>query len=152
MGNYHLIDSLMHTAVNFDMMQSLLLGNSISYPLADSSSGIDKQCYLLSMKMKMPGKDSLSGYHFLTQKIWIDPETKGIKELYLSEEGMKNKGMHIFYDTYQNIDGQNIPLKMQIVVHAKQKISININYKKTDMNISRGFPFIVPGKYKKKDF
>jgi len=148
LGTYHLLDSLMHTSINYDMLQSVLLGNSVSYPLADSSVSIDRQRYLLSMKMRIPAKDALSGNHTLTQKVWLDPETFNIKELYLSESGMKNQALHVFYDEYQNIDGRIIPLKMQIVIDTNQKIIINITYKRTEIDVLHGFPFIIPRKYK----
>lgn len=149
LGAYHLLDSLMHTSINYNILQSLLLGKSVSYPLADSSVSIDKQQYLLSMKMRMPAKNSFSGYHLLTQKIWLDPETFHIKELYLSESGMQDKNLHVFYDEYQNIDGRTIPLKMQIIIDANQKIIINITYRRTEIDIPHGFPFIIPHKYKR---
>ncbi len=150
LGAYPLLDSLMHTNINYNMLQSLLLGNSVSYPLADSSASIDKQRYFLNMKMKMPDRDSLAGYHLLTQKIWLDPETFAIKELYLSESGLQDRNLHVFYDAYQNIDGRTIPLKMQIVIMAKQKVTINISFKKTELDVPHHFPFIIPGKYKKR--
>lgn len=149
LGAYHLLDSLMHTSINYDMLQSLLLGNSVSYPLTDSSASVDNQQYLLSMKMKMPSKNTLAGHRLLIQKVWLDPQTFAIKELYLSESGLRDRDLHVYYDTYQNIDGRTIPLKMQIVINARQKITISINFKKTDIDIPRGFPFIIPGKYKK---
>ncbi len=149
LGAYQLLDSLMHTGINYDMLQSLLLGNSVSYPLADSSVTVDNQQYLLSMKMRMPVNDSFVGYHTLTQKIWLDPETFNIKELYLGESRMQNKDLYVFYDKYQNIGGITIPLKMQIVINANEKIVINITFKKTEVNIRHRFPFIIPPKYKK---
>ncbi len=149
LGGYHLLDSLMHTSINYDVLQSLLLGNSVSYPLTDSSVSVDRQQYLLTMKMKIPTNNTLSGDHFLTQKIWLDPDSFNIKELYLSESGMKGKDLQVFYDEYQNINGITIPLKMQIIIHAKEKISIRITYKKTEINVPHGFPFIIPSKFKK---
>ncbi len=149
LGAYHLLDSLMHTSINFDMLQALLLGNSVSYPMADSSASVDKQRYLLSMKMQIPVRDSLTGNHTLTQKIWLDPETFNIKELYLSESDMHGKELRVYYDKYQNIDGRIIPLKMQIIINAGQKIIISITYTKIEINVQHRFPFIIPGKYKK---
>lgn len=149
LGTYPLLDSLMHTSINYNMLQSLLLGKSVSYPLTDSSVSINKQQYLLSMKMRMPAKNALSRFHLLTQKMWLDPETFHIKELYLSESGMQNKDLHVFYDEYQNIDGRTIPLKMQIVIDANQKIIINITFKRTEIDVPHRFPFIIPRKYKK---
>jgi len=149
LGSYHLLDSLMHTNINYDMLQALLLGNHVTYLLLDSAAVVDKQQYLLEMKMQMPVRDSISGNQFLTQKIWLDPETFNIKALLLRESNMPGKDLQIFYDKYQKIDGYTIPLKMQIVINARQKIIIRITYKKAEVNIPRDFPFIIPGKYKK---
>lgn len=149
LGSYHLLDSLMHTNINYDMLQALLLGNNVSYLRVDSAAKVDNQQYLLEMEMQMPVRDSVSGRQFLTQKIWLNPETFNIKTLLLSESGMPGKNLQIFYNKYQNIDGFTIPLKMQIVINARQKIIINIIYKKAEINIPHNFPFIIPGKYKK---
>ena len=149
LGSYHLLDSLMHTSINYDILQSLLLGNNVGYLLIDSTAKVDKQQYLLEMKMLMPVRDSVSGSQFLTQKIWLDPETFNIKALLLHESGMPGKDLQIFYNKYQKVDGYTIPLKMQIVINARQKIIIRIIYKKVEINIPRDFPFIIPGKYKK---
>ncbi len=149
LGSYHLLDSLMHTNINYDMLQALLLGNNVGYLRVDSAAKVDNQQYLLEIKMQMPIRDSVSGSQFLTQKIWLNPETFNIKTLLLSESGMPGKDLQIFYDKYQNIDGFTIPLKMQIVINARQKIIINITYKKAEINIPHNFPFIIPGKYKK---
>jgi hypothetical protein len=149
LGSYHLLDSLMHTSINYDMLQALLFGNNVTYLLIDSAAEVDNQQYLLEMKMQMPFRDSVSGSQFLTQKIWLDPETFNIKTLLLHESGMPGKELQIFYDKYQKIDGYTIPLKMQIVINARQKIIIRITYKKVEVNIPRDFPFIIPGKYKK---
>ncbi len=149
LGSYHLLDSLMHTSINYDILQALFLGNNVGYPLTDSTAEVDKQQYLLEMKMQMPVRDSVSGSRFLTQKIWLDPETFNIKALLLHESGMPGKDLQIFYDKYQKIDGYTIPLKMQIVINARQKIIIHITYKKAEINIPHNFPFIIPGKYKK---
>ncbi|GMT44465.1 MAG: hypothetical protein IEMM0006_0297 [bacterium] len=149
LGSYYLLDSLMHTSINYDILQALLLGNNVIYQLIDSAAVVNKQQYMLEMKMQMPVRDSVSGSQFLTQKIWLDPETFNIKVLLLRESGMPGKDLQIFYDKYQKVNGYTIPLKMQIVIHARQKIIINIIYKKVEINIPRSFPFIIPGKYKK---
>jgi len=148
-GSYHLLDSLMHTSINYDILQALLLGNNVTYPLIDSAAKVDRQQYLLEMKMQIPAGDSVSGSQFMTQKIWLDPETFNIKTLLLRESNMPGKDLQIFYNKYQKIDGYTIPLKMQIVINARQKIIISITYKKVDINIPHGFPLIIPGKYKK---
>jgi len=147
LGSYQLIDSLMHTRINYAMLQAMLLGNSVAYPILDSAALIDGNQYLLDMKMKIPVTGSEE--HMLTQKVWLDPETFRIKAMFLSESGMQGKSLQIFYDEYQNIDGKILPLKMQIIIQAKEKIVININYKKTEVDVRHSFPFIIPSKYKK---
>ncbi len=149
LGSYHLLDSLMHTSINFDMLQALLLGENLHYPVLDSSATIDGQAYLLTMKMQVPPKGPGVAAQQLTQKVWLDPDSFNMKELSLSEDSMQGKNLQIYYDQYQHIDGKTFPLKMQIVINARKKIIINISYKKTEVNIPHRFPFIIPGKYKK---
>ncbi len=147
LGTYRLIDSLMHTHINFAMIQALLFADGVHYPVIDSSATVMQNQYLLHMKMKVPGVDDAA--RFLDQKVWLDPHTFRIKSLQLSESSMKNKAIRIFYEEYQTVSGSTLPLKIKIIIAANQTIVINIIYKKTEINVRHGFPFIIPSKYQK---
>ncbi len=147
LGNYHLLDSLMHTRINYAMIQALLFADIVHYPLSDSSAVVDGNLYRLNMKANIPVAGDET--HTLLQQVWLGPNTFQIKHLLLRESSMKGKDIQIFYDEYQTVSGKTVPLKMQVVIQAKKKIVINITYKKVEINVPHGFPFIVPGKYKK---
>ena len=147
LGNYQLLDSLMHTRINYAMIQALLFADIVHYPLSDSSAGVEGNQYRLAMKADIPVAGGKT--HTLLQEVWLDPHTFQIKHLLLRESSMKGKDIQIFYDEYQTVSGKAIPLKMQVVIQAKKKIVISITYKKVEVDVPHGFPFIVPGKYKK---
>jgi hypothetical protein len=147
LGNYHLLDSLMHTQINYAMIQALLFADVVRYPLVDSSAVIDKNQYRLDMKMDIPAPGGET--HTLLQQVWLDPQNFFIKHLLLRESSMKGKDIQIFYDEYQTVSGKTLPLKMQVVIQARQKIVINITYKKVEIDVPHSFPFIVSSKYKK---
>ncbi len=147
LGTYRLLDSLMHTNINYAMVQALLFGDAVHYPLVDSSASVDRNAYLLTMKMNIPVTNNET--HTLEQKVWLNPESFRIKSLLLRESGMPGKEIRIFYDEYQTVNGKTLPLKMHIVIQANEKIVIGITYKKVETGVRHGFPFIIPGKYKK---
>ncbi len=147
LGTYRLLDSLMHTQINFAMVQALLFADEVHYPMIDSSATVMQHQYLLNMKMKIPVSENR--YHLLEQKVWLDPETFRIKSLQLSESSMKGKTIRIFYNEYQTVSGTTLPLKIQIIIAADETIVINVTFKKAEINVRHGFPFIIPSKYQK---
>jgi hypothetical protein len=147
LGTYHLLDSLMHTHINYAMIQALLFADVVHYPLIDSSATVTPDAYLLDMKMQIPATENQT--HILEQKVWLNPETFRIKSLLISESSMKGKDIRIFYNEYQTVAGKTVPLKVEIVIQAKEKIVIHITYKKVETGVPHHFPFIVPAKYKK---
>lgn len=147
LGDYHLLDSLLHTAVNYSVMQSLLVGNDISgYRTLSSKAETDRYGYLLSFQREKNN----SGVK-LTQKMWLDPTNFRIIRQDLEQEtsGHKIKELLVYYQNYQNIQGQLLPARMKIVINSKPKTEIFLTFKKIDLNKNYGFPFFIPEDYKK---
>lgn len=147
LGDYHLLDSLLHTAVTYSVMQSLLVGNDISgYHILSSKAETDRYGYLLSFQREK-NNSSIK----LTQKMWLDPTNFRIRRMELQQETSdhKVKELHVFYNNFQNIQGQLIPTKMRIVINSRPKTEIFLTFKKIDLDKNYGFPFYIPANYKK---
>ncbi|UBM62599.1 DUF4292 domain-containing protein [Candidatus Sulfidibacterium hydrothermale] len=146
-GSYQLIDSLMHTRITFSMIQALLFARVVDGPIIDSSATTDNGLYLLKMKIQLTGDQGKT--HVLEQKAWLNPEDFTLHRLELNDSRFPGKKMIILYNTYQTVSNTKLPLKMQVIIRAKEKLVIDISFKKAEINVPHHFPFIVPSKYKR---
>jgi len=156
LGDYQLLDSLLHTTVSYSVMQSLLLGNDPSgYHILSSNAGTDREGYLITLLRE---KNSSGGNRVngtapvqMTQKIWLDPTDFKIRKLYFEQQTTdhKTKELLVYYDNYQNVQGQLLPAKMRIVFNSRPKTEIFLTFKKIELDKTYGFPFYIPADYKK---
>lgn len=147
LGDYHLLDSLLHTAVNYSVMQALLVGNDISgYRTLSSKAETDRYGYLLSFQ-----REKNNTTVKLTQKMWLNPTNFRISRQDLEQKTSdhETKELLVYYENYQNIQGQLLPTRMRIVINSKPKTEIFITFKKIDLDKNYGFPFFIPADYKK---
>ncbi|MBN2637593.1 MAG: DUF4292 domain-containing protein [Bacteroidales bacterium] len=156
LGNFSLMDSLLHTSVDYDVVQSLLMGNDISgYQVQSSQAGIEGNDYVLVIKSrKMIRTDLLpergEGSE-LIQKIWLNPDNYRLRKVDMIEKnkGHKENRIQVFYDSYQEVGGQLFPENMRIVFFSKPKANITITFKRVELESSLSFPFVIPKNYKK---
>ena len=155
-GNYRLLDSLLHTSLDYDIVQALILGNDISgYQIQSSKAGVEGSDYVLDIKRrKMIRKDLLPEMGTsskLVQKIWLDPQSYRLKKVDIIEKvkGHRENRVQVFYEAYQSVDGQLFPDKIKILFFSHPKTEISITFKRIQINRSFGFPFVIPKSYKK---
>ncbi len=155
-GNYQLLDSLLHIAVSYSVVQSLLLGNDPSgYHTLSSTVGTDREGYLITFhKEKNDTGSNVVNRNApvqMIQKVWLDPTNFKIRKLYFEQQttGQKTKELLVYYDSYQNIQGQLLPAKMRIVLNSRPKTEIFLTFKKIELDKTYGFPFYIPEDYKK---
>lgn len=159
LGNYRLLDSLLHTTLDYDVVQALLMGNDISgYQIQSSNAGVEGQDYVLVMKSrKMIRRDPIPerGQHSeLVQKIWLNPENYRLRKVDMVEKikGHKENRIQVFYDTYQTVNDQLFPQEMHVVFFSKPKTEISITFKRIETGHAFGFPFVIPKSYKQLEF
>lgn len=156
LGDYRLLDSLLHTSLDYNVVQALLMGNDISgYKVQRSEAGVDGKDYVLVIKSrKMVRTDQLSGRgnrSELVQKIWLNPANYRLRKVDMIEKikGHKENRIQVFYDSYQMIGGQLFPKNMRIVFFSKPKAEIKILFKRIEKEKSLNFPFVIPKTYRK---
>lgn len=155
-GNYRLLDSLLHTSLDYDVVQAMLMGNDISgYQIQSSDAGVEGQDYVLVIKSrKMIRRDPIPerGQHSeLVQKIWLNPENFRLRKVDMVEKikGHKENRIQVFYDTYQTVNGQLFPQEMHLVFFSKPKTEISITFKRIETGRAFSFPFVIPKGYRK---
>jgi len=149
-GTYHLLDSLLHISINYQMFQAILLGNDLNGVHTKAvSSGVDKGMYLLKVSRQLDRPGTKSAALVFTQRIWIDPVTYRIRRIAVNNPNNKRNGIKVFYDAYQNLNGRLFPSRMQILIQSKKKVQIDLEVKKPKLDQKVQFPFSIPQNYVK---
>lgn len=149
-GDYALLSQLLQTDVDFDMMQSLLIGNSVSFYDEDDklrSSINQTECrYTLSTIRKRRMNKVLDGNKPVKdplQTISIDPATfKIIDILFLDEQ---NRTFRAHYSNFQALDSMQFPYKAEFFAKGlTQSAGIILEYQTVKLNKPTDFPFAIP--------
>lgn len=139
-GDFSLLSKWLGTEIDFDMAQSILLGQSIfNMKESDYATNIIKNTYQLFPK---PQPENFIHYLFL------DPQNYKVVSGSLSQPE-NNRLLSIRYGEYQNINNGFYP--STITINATENISTKkfiLNYKKIDLDLSVNFPFTIPNGYK----
>ena len=147
------INQLLNKTLDYDMAQAFLIGNDFS--LYDSNSfkaSIENQQYKLNTtnrrKIRRYVRRSEDDISIPIQSIWLDPESFKISKVLLNEAERDSRKFVASYDEFENVDGKLIPTKLEFVVETDdQKIRININYSKIQINQEQTYPFRIPESY-----
>jgi len=153
-GNFNLIDSLIHTTINYNIVEAMLLGNDISqYVVEKYKVKIDDNLYKINIqkrkKLKRFIRNSDSKPKVIVQNIWIDPFTYRIRKMNLKELDDNSTSLTVLYDDYSEINGRLLPFSIIIDIHAKKNLEVKIEYRKPVIDKSLTFPFRIPSKYQK---
>lgn len=151
-GDFTYISKLLNTPLDFEILQSLLVGNSVTFYNEDEKlkPGIDNCQYLLGTirknklrKVMEKGKELKES----AQTIYMTPETFKISRI-LFYEFNPERVFDAHFSSYEMIDStQLFPLKMNYSVKTQKNINIDITYVKPRLNEEQSFPFKIPENY-----
>lgn len=152
-GKYNLIDSLLNTTIDYSILQSMITGNDLAqYDINKYKSSIDGGLYRITIQERKKIKQYLRGDEVdskvLIQQIWLDPETFKMRRVDLKELNGDNKKLVVYYDEYQEINGQLFPKRLYISISSQKQINIDVKFIKAEMDVPLLFPFKIPKKYK----
>jgi hypothetical protein len=151
-GGFSSLTEMIKTDLDFDMIQSLLVGNDFSFYENDVfKSSVDGMQYKLSTigrrKLKKYIKTSEDTLSLLTQDIWLDPETYKITKVHLKEP-KENRKLEAQYSNFASVDSLLYPYKLYFDASSeKEKIEITIENIKVSVTGPLEFPFNVSSKY-----
>lgn len=154
-GAYNLIDSLLNTTIDYNLLESMLVGNDLSqYDINKYKSSVDGGLYNMTIrerrKIKRYIKSGEIDTRVLVQQIWLDPDNFRMRRINLKEKGEEEDNtLQVFYDDYIPIDGELFPSKVHIQINSKKTIHIDVEFNKTHLNEEQSFPFSIPVKYDK---
>ncbi len=141
------INNILNTSLNFEMIQAVLLGNDFSGFTHESiHSSIEEEQYQVFLKNRRPGAYQSNPFN---HTIWFDPAIEKISR-HLLEDIKENYTFDVKYADFRNIDLGIIPFEMSISALSNQGIiNMDINYSRVHFNREVSFPFNVPKRYKK---
>lgn len=149
-GDFALLSSMLQTDVDFDMLQSLLIGNSVSFYDEDEKlrSSINQgECrYTLStirkrklrkvLDQEKPPQDPL-------QTIGLDPTTYKIIDLFFLDE--QNRNFRAHYSNFTALDSMQFPYRAEFFAKGiTRSAGINLDYTSIKLNKPTDFPFSIP--------
>jgi hypothetical protein len=159
-GGYDTLGKMLNTEIDLEILQSLLVGNSVEFYLEDEKlrSGIDSCQYLLGTirrrklrKVIQKGKELKEP----AQNIWLMDSTFKISRILFREFESRREFDATFQD-YQNADlpdGQTkpvtVPFNITFNIKADKNVIINLEYSKASANKPQTFPFSIPEGYEK---
>lgn len=152
-GDYAFIHSNFSSTINFDMLQSLLLGNDLSWYETDGfRASVDGGEYRLSATKRKQKKRQIKqqeGQGLLVHNIWLQPETFKIVKLNIREYGDDNKKLNANFDSFTDVNGQMIPADLNFEISADKKIKLRMQYSRIELDQNSGFPFRIPDNFTK---
>ena len=151
-GDFKYLNKMFNTDLDFDVLQSILIGNAFSYFEEDDfKSFIDKDYYLLStirkrkLKRTIQKNDSLN---LVVQSIWLEPKTYKIAKYNFRDFNI-DRILDVNYSKFAAVDSQLFPFEMHFELKGEKPASININYSKVAHDTPQTLPFTIPAKYER---
>jgi hypothetical protein len=155
-GDYQYLSKLLSIDVDFETMQSVLIGNSMEFYDEDEKlkSGKDSTYYLLSTIKKRKLKKALKENPEVTfskelaQRIWLNPLTFKIYQIVINDFP-NDRTFTANYSNFQVVDSGYFPFKANFVIQAQKKIILDIDYSKVVLDQPQTMPFNIPAKYER---
>jgi hypothetical protein len=153
-GDYALVSRFLQINIDFDILQSLILGNDFQFYETNSfRASIDQPNYKLSTtgrrKIRKDAEDASNDPIVLLQNIWLDPESFKITKVDVKEYMKDNRKLSAIYGDFEPMETQVYPSELHFDIMAEDIIKIKINYSKVTLNEPMAFPFSIPENYKR---
>ena len=147
------INEQFNTDVDFDILQSLLMGVDFAYYETDKFTlAINENRYKLSTmgrgKLKKYVKTQEDLEKVMVQNMWINPENFKIMKQSIKQVKSPNKKVIATYEDFRPVGDQIFPFSIHFKVVDEKPVILNMQYKNIIINQKLSFPFKVPKKYK----
>ena len=153
-GDYAYISKLANTELDFEMLQSILVGNSVEFYDEDEKlkPGITDCQYMLGTTRKKKMRKVIEKGKELrepAQSIYMAPETFKISRI-LFYEFNPDRSFDALYGNYEAQGGDQLfPMKMNYTIKANKTVKVDLLYNKITLNEEQSFPFKIPENYER---
>lgn len=151
-GDYVLINEMLKTPFDFDMIQAIATGNDFSY-YENNIFKIGEDA--LAYKISTPGRKKLKNYvanqvdmdKVLVQDMWISPENYKIVRQQIKEISKQNSKLVVDYTNFLPLGDQLFAHEVNMSVEAEQKNNIKVIFEKVTFDEEITVPFTIPESY-----
>ncbi len=153
-GHIGFLNSMLQTSFDYEMLQSLLIGNDFSGYNTDAFAIIENEGHIV---LHDPERYSLKNPHtskstVINQYLWIDPANKRIKKNIIREPGTQ-RSISAEYNNFEQIQGEKIPAELNLLItDANSYANLSLHYLRINLNEPQQMIFSVPSRYKPIDF
>lgn len=153
LGDYDYIDKRFNVHMEFEVMQAVLIGNSIPFELTkDLKFAADKDLYYLGNMKKRKARKVANNPQKVERQdeevvsLWISPTSSKIEKFIFSDL-TADRFILGTYDQFESIDEQLIPQHLTFQVQSKKPSFITIDYSRTTLDKDLSFSFNISSKY-----
>lgn len=158
-GDINYLNNKLNVTFDYETLQSLLTGNSISFEEDESEikTATDKRkgYYFISTVKKRKLEKALRKDKFdrEVQSLWLDPDTYKVTEMLLNDF-KTDRSLKAKYSEHKDIDGQLFPFDISFVLNVTKEKSakIRVEYSRVYSNKPVKLLFSIPDKYEKIDY
>ncbi|TRZ69656.1 MAG: DUF4292 domain-containing protein [Bacteroidetes bacterium] len=151
-GDYNYVNRYLNTNIDFDILQSFLTGNDLSfYENGKFRAGLENNSYKLvtaeRIKLKKFIRNKQENLRVLIQNIWIDPESFKITRADVKEIREPNIKLEARYSSFEKVEDQLFPKEMSFDISADNNLFVTVTFNKITINTAQAFPFKIPQSY-----
>ena len=152
-GDFSYINRVFGTDLDYQMMEALLIGNSLDFDVNERvNSRVDrkKELYYLGTVKKRKVKKELNKEKVKIKGeglvLWLDPISFKVRELLLTSPG-NHRSLAGAYSDYKEVEEQLIPFELRFLLKATRSNTLEIKYSKFSSGKSLAYPFKISSKY-----
>jgi len=151
-GDFKNVQTLLDANIDFDIFQSILLGNDLTYyENGKFRASYDSREYHLvtagRQKLKKYVKTREDEERIYIQNIFLDPQTFKITQMKTKELKKENKKLDAAYSNFQPIGLQLFPYHIYYDLLADKPVQVDLNYSKIEIDKLQEFPFKIAPNY-----
>lgn len=138
-GDYSLLSNLLGIELNFDQVQSLLIGEPIfNLKNEDYEISNNESSYVLAPKNQNP---------LLELFLLFNPTHFKMDSQQLSQP-QKMRFLELDYTNYQVIEKEILPKNIKIIaIEENEELNVELEYKSVSLNQDLRFPFKIPSRF-----
>lgn len=152
-GDFRYIENRFNIKPEYDLMQALLLGNSIQFVSDEKLKfAIDKEFYYLGNLKKRKAKKADDKPKKIEKEedevvsLWLDQNTFKVREFLLSDIAA-DRFLTGAYDGHTQVESQWLPRDLHFDIQSKDPAVLDIEYSRVYLNKSLNFAFNISSKY-----
>jgi hypothetical protein len=152
-GDYSYINRMLQSDFDFEMVQSILIGNSATFYEENEklhSYGEDGKCVLSTIRKRklkrVVNRNKELSKTDSAQTIWIDPDTHKIARLLFNDFNTR-RSFDATYSDFTPTNGMMVANQARFQIKAERNLMLKMNYRRIKLNHPLEFPFFIPEGY-----